>query len=498
MSAGERKTDHSQRTKPAGRLPRSCRWAVSAMVVFGAVWATVGVADDQARATVPVPEFTVAPDSAIVGGFAGFGAQLNQHLYADISGPPSGLPNLEAKVVALGPQFVRIFFNATEWTYPDRMVSFQRTVDLAERAQAQINITWQGGSFGFSMANMSRFADVLADVLKNGRIGSLWVTLFNEPNSTRLTLPQYEQVYRQLDGALRDRGVRDRIHFMGGDLVGTISPLGQSQADWFSYMASHMGDLLDAWSAHVYWDFWDAGKIDRRLRAEVRTIVGATPEQQRRPVYVTEFGVRGIPTFDGEPDPSPGLSPDGTPLEETTAAGFEEAWFMVRAMQLGYSGMAKWDLYPAQYDNGKGDYSVIGPSSQGWPVRPVYRLLQLLTVTTEPRGGNVVDVVPAPGADPKKLLTAYVSPGAGITVLGLDTDGGAIEGASNGPVAYSIGGLPPNTLFRLFFWNGDGSGTNLEIGFLDSGPSGSIQFSAPLHAVFALTDTSLGPLPWSA
>ena len=50
----------------------------------------------------------------------------------------------------------------------------------------------------------------------------------------------------------------------------------------------------------------------------------------------------------------------------------------------------------------------------------------------------------------------------------------------------------------LFFWNGNGSGTNLEIGFLDSGPSGSIQFSAPLHAVFALTDTSLGPLPWSA
>lgn len=169
---------------------------------------------------------------------------------------------------------------------------------------------------------------------------------------------------------------------------------------------------------------------------------------------------------------------------------------MVRAMQAGFSGLAKWDLYPGQYDNGKGDYSVIGPADQGWPLRPIYRLLQLLMVTTEPRGGEIVEVVPAAGADPRKLLTAYVSPAGGLTVVGLDVDGGVIEGTSDGPVSYSVGGLPPNTLFRLLLWNGDGNGTNLEIGFLDSGPSGSIQFSVPLHAVFALTDTSLGSLPW--
>ncbi len=476
-----------------GRSPRSCRWAFSALVVFGAVWAMVGVAD-KARATVQVPEFTVAPDQGIVQNFGGYGAQFNQHVYAKISGPPPGLPNLEAKVLALGPQFVRVFFNTTEWTFPDRMASFVRTVELAQRAQAQINITWQGSSFAFAMANMPRFADVLAGLLNTGGISSLWVTLFNEVNSDRMTLSQYEQVYRQLDSALRDRGVRDRVHFMGGDLVGTTSPLGQSQSDWFSYMASHMGDLLDAWSIHVYWNFWDTGKIERRL-SEVRTIIGAIPEQQRRPVYVTEFGARGIPTFEGEPNFSPGLGPDGTPLEQTNASAFEEAWFMIRASQLGYSATSKWDMYTAKYDLGTQDYSVLGPGDQGWPIRPVYRLLQLLTVTTEPSGGRIVDVVPGSGVDPKKLLTAYVSPGAGVTILGLDTDGAAI-GGPDGPVGYSVGGLPPNTPFRLLLWNGDGTGTNLEIGFLDSGPSGSIEFSAPLHAVFALTDTSLGPLPW--
>ena len=42
----------------------------------------------------------------------------------------------------------------------------------------------------------------------------------------------------------------------------------------------------------------------------------------------------------------------------------------------------------------------------------------------------------------------------------------------------------------------DGSGTNREIGFLDSDPGGVIEFAVPLQAVFALTTTPLGQLPW--
>ena len=260
------------------------------------------------------------------------------------------------------------------------MLSFVRTVGLAQRTQAQINITWQGSSFAFAMANMPRFADVLADLLTKGGLSSLWMTLFNEPNSTRLTLSQYEQVCRSLDDELRNRGVRDRVHFMGGDLVGTTSPLGQTQLDWFQYMASHMGDLLDAWSVHVYWNFWDSGKIDRRLRAEVRTIFSTIPAPERRPLYVTEFGVRGVATFEGETNFSPGLWPNGTAIEQTTTAAFQEAWFMIRAAQLGFAATAKWDVYAAKYDAGTQDYSAIGLGAAGWPLRPVYRVLQLLTV----------------------------------------------------------------------------------------------------------------------
>ncbi len=104
-------------------------------------------------------------------------------------------------------------------------------------------------------------------------------------------------------------------------------------------------------------------------------------------------------------------------------------------------------------------------------------------------------MVPAPGADGSKLLTAYVSPAKDITILGLDTDGGSIPTSSNAAVSYSVGGLPPNTFFRLIVWNGDGTGANVDKGFLTTTPEGSVEFSVPLDAVFALTNTPIMELP---
>jgi hypothetical protein len=440
-------------------------------------------------------EFTLAPDNVLSSYFGGFGGQFNQHVFADISGPPPNLPALEAKVMALRPRYVRVFFSNVEWTYPDRMASFIRTVQLANRAEATIEVAWQGGSFEFGMQNMPRFADVLADLLEHRGIAvPLWVSLYNEPNSGQLTPPHYEQTYRLLDAELRARGVRDRVHFMGGGILAAMN-LGQSQADWYRYMATHMGDLLDAWAPHIYWDFWDTPKIERRL-AEVRAIVASIPDPLRRPLYVTEFGVRGLRTFEGELTFEPGFAPDGSPMAVTNAAAFEEAWFMLRALQLGYVATAKWDLYDATYDVGTQDYSAIGPGSADWPLRPSYQLLHLLTLTTQQIGGHIVDLVAQPDADPAKLLTAYVSPASDLTILGLDRNGAGVSAVAAGPVDYRIGGLPPNRRFRLIVWNADGSGTNREIGFIDSDPNGLIEFAVPLQAVFALTFTPLGQLPW--
>jgi len=461
---------------------------VLVLALLAAIAATPAAATG-GEATAAPAQFTLDETQGLVGSFAGFGGQLNQNLYAKISGPPPRLDDVEAKVMALEPQLVRVFFNTSAWTNADRLSSFERTVRLAGRTGAEINITWQGSTFEFAMNNMDRFADELAALLGDGAIPGVWVTLFNEPNTTQRTLPEYEQVYRLLDRELRARGLRDRVRFMGGDLI--RSTAGASQIDWFRYMARNMGDLLDAWSVHVYWDFWEPDKIDERLLHEVRAIYDVIPEEQRRPLYVTEFGVRGLGTFEGEDNFEPGFWPDGTPMSATNAAGFQQAWFNIRAAQLGFSGTVKWDVYPAKYDSGTQDHSALGPAADGWPERPVYHVLKLMTLATQPRGGSIVQVVPAPGTDRSKLLTAYISPAKDITVLGLDTDGGSISTTSNVPVPYSVSGLPPNTFFRLLIWNGNGTGTNVDKGFVTTTAQGTAEFSVPLDAVFALTNTPI-------
>ena len=464
------------------------------VAIVATIMVTASAASGQPAApTTGGPEYTLDRSRGLVGSFDGFGGQLNQHLYAKISGPPPRLADVEAKVIALEPQLVRIFFNTSAWENQDRLDSFVRTVRLADRANAEINVTWQGSTFAFAMRNMDRFAELLSSLVADGSIEHLWVTMFNEPNTTQRTLPEYEQVYRLLQRELRARGMRDRIRFMGGDLI--RSTVGASQAEWFRYMAANMGDLLDAWSVHVYWDFWDPDKIDERLLREVRTIFSAIPAPQRRPLYVTEFGVRGMEGFEGERSFEPGFWPDGTPMSATNAAAFQQAWFNLRSAQLGYSGTVKWDVYPAKYDAGTQDHASLGSAAQGWPVRPVYRVLQLLTLTTRPRGGSIVEMTPAAGADLSKLLTAYVSPASDITVLGLHMGGGSIPTTSNAPVPYGVGGLPPNTYFRLLVWNGDGVGGIVDKGFLITSPTGTAEFSAPLDSVFALTNTPIMEVP---
>ena len=74
-------------------------------------------------------------------------------------------------------------------------------------------------------------------------------------------------------------------------------------------------------------------------------------------------------------------------------------------------------------------------------------------------------------------------------MLGLDTRGGIIGTTSHVLVPYSIGGLPPNTSFRLLLWNADGTGQNREVGRIDSDATGTLQISVPRYAVFALTTT---------
>jgi hypothetical protein len=361
------------------------------------------------------------------------------------------------------------------------MESFVRTVEMAQRAGATIDVTWQGGRLDVKSGTVQKFADVLRDLVEKRGVTRLrWLTLQNEPNSTLMTPKQYEAMYRALDPYLAS--IRDQVRYMGGDLVGTVSPLGQTQDEWFRYLAGHMGDLLDAWSIHVFWDYGDTAKLRRRLQ-EVRAIVDALPKRSRRPVYVTEYGVRGSRTFDGAARIEPGVWSDGTPLAETNVSAFQHAWFDILSARLGYRGTSSWDSYFGKYDSGSQAYWMIGRPQDGWPLEPTYHVLRLLTSTTEP-GWQVLALDGAAGS---KLVTAYVGPEGELTLIGLDTAGAQLNTASATQVTYRLSGLPPSTSLRLVVWNRDGDGRNVEADPIVTDAAGVATVTTPLQSVFALT-----------
>ena len=382
---------------PAGRrvpvhvtvtIPTAGQYAVDVRVA-DTTGRETATQNNATQLTVEAGDFALDPAQVLVPSLGGYGAQLNQNVYAAISRQigvtDENLPDMEAKTIALYPGLVRIFFNGNAYNDPDLMQSFVRTVQLAQRAGSTINVTWAGGGESTPDTTMARFAGVLVDLVKNRGITRLrWVTVENEPNSSRITMDQYAALYRALDRDLAAAGVRTQIRFMGGDLVQAKSPLGKTQAQWFAFLATNMADLLDAWSIHVYWDYWDTPKLVRRL-TQVRQIVDALPAAERRPLYVTEFSARGLRALNGVNYPEPGVYADGTPLPNTTINAFQHAWFDVLAARLGYAGTIKWDGYAAKYDRGTQDYSLIGPPTQGWPLRPVYNVTRLFTSTTRPQ-----------------------------------------------------------------------------------------------------------------
>ena len=333
-------------------------------------------------------EFMLQRGTIVVPSWAGCGVQFNQHVYA----PNTGLreerfADLERKLGVLAPQFVRIFYydaaegvssagsrhTAEQKPYWDSVV---RTVKLADQVAATVNITWQSGVNFFPTAQgreraMSRFADVLETLVTTAGVTKLdWVTIQNEPNTNPpidkktgkrppkvVTVDRLADIYRKLHQKLEAKGLREQIHLMGGDLLEggkefdevthgkkvTLRPNPLHHKLWFTYMSDNYADILDAYSAHMYWDYQDTKRLNSRLNDTWDIVQGL---KHRRPLYITEYGVRSA-TRDqpvhGKIPIDPGNFKDGTPIGQTNIAAFQQAWFQIRAAQKGYAGVIKFD-----------------------------------------------------------------------------------------------------------------------------------------------------------
>ncbi len=438
------------------------------------------------QATVVVTEFRVLSSSVLVPSFAGYGGQFNHHVYASISRTvgvtDTNVREMEQKMRALQPQFSRIFFTPAAFTDPDRMQSFIRTVQFAQSTGTTINITWQGGTFTVASGNVQRFADVLIDLVRNRGITRFrWLTIQNEPNRTRITPEQYEGFYRALDPYIQS--IRGQVRYMGGDLVRGPDVGPPNQQLWFDYLATHMSDILDAYSIHVFWDYWDTVKLEERL-VEVREIVDALPQAARKPLYVAEYGVRGHRILNDVRQFEPGVWPDGTPITETNVSAFQHAWFDILAARLGYLGTSKWDAYFGKYDSATQIFYMIGSPERGWPLHPIYHFIRLMTTAVK-REWQVVAVDQV--AETSRVLAGYVSKSGQRTVVGLDTAGALLNGVSPISVPYSIGGLPPSTKLRLAIWNEAGNGLVGTTRTVSTDAVGVVNITVPQHAAFVLT-----------
>jgi len=478
----------------AVRVPARGRLTVKLPVTLptpGKTQLTVSLTGARPRhVTVDVAEFRVRTSSVVVPSLAGYGGQFNHHVYAALSRTAGvtddNVVDMENKMRALHPQFSRVFFTPQAFTDPDKMQSFVRTMQFAQSTGTDIDVTWQGGTLSVAAGTVPKFADVLLDLVRNKGITHLrWLTLQNEPNRTRITMQQYETQYRELDPYIQS--IRGQVRYMGGDLVRGPDTGAPNQDVWFQYLAAHMSDILDAYSIHVFWDYWDTQKLVDRL-TEVRAIVDALPEAGRKPVYVTEYGVRGQRTFNGAPVGDPGVWDDGTPINQTNVSAFQQAWFDVLAANLGFLGTSKWDSYYGKYDNGTQFYYFIGAPQNGWPLYPLYNLLQVMTTTVK-RGWQVVAVDSVPATS--RLLAGYLGKAGQLTVVGLDTAGAQLNAPSPTTVSYAIAGLPPAKKLSLLVWNQAGDGLVGPKQPVVSDAAGVVTIAVPQHAVFVLTSIRL-------
>jgi hypothetical protein len=482
-------------------------------------------------ATVDVTEHELVTSNILAPSLAGYGAQFNHHLYAPISAArisAEQYPNVEAKVKALEPHLVRIFYSDNweenaDGTHPEfaqNYDSFVNVVRLAQESGAIIDISYQNlanarRTAETRRASMVKFAHALEDLVRNhGLTNVRWAEVGNEPNSggaANVGLDVYNEMVRNLHAELVARGLREQIHLMGGGLVENANVPARNHYAWMQWIAANMSDVFDAYAEHVYWTYDDSGRLEYRLRDTWHLMNEVLPPSQRKPTYMMEFGIRGYNSCPGRPTlgtQNQAYYRDAACSEiwRTNIAAFQQLWFAIGSAQLGVVGAAKWDAFWAVYDRtslNQQYFWMTGPASEGYPLTPTYHAMSLLYHTTVP-GWQIVGVAPWDESDwtvptygveghtsndtPEKELTAYTNSESGLTILGLDTNGRNLNGVSTDPAAqYSIGGLPANKNLTLVIWNATGDGTNSIMGPVPTNALGVARFEVPLHAAFALT-----------
>jgi hypothetical protein len=415
--------------------------------------------------------FTVHADRVICTKWVGFGAQMNPWTYCEPNKQDvneTNVKDFEAKVIALRPQHVRVFA-LPKWYEDDFDPSVRQSVarvcKLAGKAGASVNITYWGGKSDSEYGRKN--ARMIEKMIREDGLGGIvrYVTLQNEPNSTKMTLPQYNELYVSFDKVLREMGLRDQIEIVGGDL------LSDNQQKWFDNLTRRLSPILDGYSVHMYSDYWDYKHI-RERHAGVTPIVEAMSPDERRPMYLMEFGLRG---HREDKQLEPGKFEDGREAMDVPYVNMLNGWVIVEAINRGYCAVVQWDMADVFYDRPRMRYGLIGEPDAGWPLKPGYWLMSMFTHATEV-GWQSVKVTGDAG---DRLVAAMRGPKGEWSIFALNRDKQSL------PI--QLVGLPPNTTFTMKCWNTDGKGQLTDGQAVRSSSDGHATFTIARQSLLVLT-----------
>ena len=362
-------------------------------------------------------------------GFQGFGVQLYESLYDPAFVPQSTVdpasPALRDAMVAVEPGHVRIFVQNEAAVRPDTpegaaaKESFSRVIDLAQAAGASVNVTWPGGYTGtgadFARLQMEGLAALLhEEVYERGHTAIRYVTIQNEGNTanpdhvcpgqktgTYICRVDMNTAYRTLDALMRAQDPPLRgpdaphlIRFIGGDLV-----YGRGEGDndngyqsWMTWMDQNMDDILDGWSIHVYWFYWnqwvtsDSSPLTGSGVTLIKQAMAHRNALGGKPLYIMEAGVRGRPDrvtkdFPGFYQRDCTVNQAGcTAMEDTIESSIDQAYFDVTAARLGYRAVTKWEATR----RGDRTWGILGAPWNDWPRKPSWYLRDMWNAAVEP------------------------------------------------------------------------------------------------------------------
>ncbi|MDQ0920260.1 Ig-like domain-containing protein [Paenibacillus sp. V4I5] len=439
-------------------------------------------------------------NNILVEDFMGWGGQYNHQLFSDLNrtvydATNANLKSLEDKLVNLNPKYTRIFYDPD----PQRAVpyvnnaaggnsgytalygdlnfeSLEKTLQLALDTHSAVNLTYwhpatelNGQVVASSDTSwdintgMGRWAKQLKTlIVDKGFTNIKALTIYNEPNDG-IPMDKYVQVYRALDIALKNEGIRDLVKIVGGDL------LTGNQTAWFKLIGENLNDVVDEYSIHRYW--FD-GSTRYNMLLTVQAIINALPENQRKPVQITEFG------------PNKGYMNTAYSGSQANLIkyAYETSGFNIMSAALGFDGTSKWDIYHAKYDGDIQDHSMIRDARDGYELRPEYWAFLLQSMTSESGWNNVkVRSGTGDGGSSNKMVAALESPDGSEQSFFLLNQ--SITAATD----MSVEGLDTSKTYYVYMWNENGDGKITEKGVLAPSGTASVQSSNAAGGVYKVT-----------